>query len=319
MIIFGSIHAQDYSVSLKTPAVYNHYHINPFIINPAHTGFEGNTKLIFNFRNHWAGFPDAPKALTFGLNAAPAANMGIGGLIYSENYGAANRFIGKLNYAYQFGNENNKFALGLGGSYIQYSLDNAVFTDPYHQSPDPIINNSLNGRKFFSADLGFWGEFSKKYKIGIALPHLIETSLDNKNSSTTTPKEDKPIGFVALVGAIYEVPSYRITLEPSIGLRKISDVPFGTDLNIIARMLDDKLFGGFTYSFGPSWHRIMFLGGARVDRFRFYYSYDQSYLDFQNYNNGSHELTLSFDLFKISPKAKATMEEPAMDKEMMDK
>ena len=67
-------------------------------------------------------------------------------------------------------------------------------------------------------------------------------------------------------------------------------------------MLDDRLFAGFTYSYNPSWHRVSLLGGIKIDRFSFLYSYDQSYLKFQNYNNCSHELTLSFDLFKAKSK-----------------
>ena len=102
-----------------------------------------------------------------------------------------------------------------------------------------------------------------------------------------------------------------MVIEPSIGLRKISDVPFGTDLNVLAKMLDDRLFAGFTYSYNPSWHRIALLGGVKIDRFSFMYSYDQSYLEFQNFNNGSHELTLAFELYRSKPKA------PKADEGMM--
>ncbi|MFZ1514080.1 MAG: type IX secretion system membrane protein PorP/SprF, partial [Saprospiraceae bacterium] len=59
--------------------------------------------------------------------------------------------------------------------------------------------------------------------------------------------------------------------------------------------------------FGPSDSRVSFLGGVRVEQFRFYYSYDQSYQTFQNFNNGSHELTLSFDLGKGKQASKQKM------------
>jgi len=98
-----------------------------------------------------------------------------------------------------------------------------------------------------------------------------------------------------------------MSIEPSVCVRKISDVPFGTYLNVVANMLDDRLFAGFTYSFGPSDSRVSFLGGVRVEQFRFYYSYDQSYQSFQSFNNGSHELTLSFDLGKGKQVAKPKM------------
>lgn len=303
------VSAQDYARALKTPAVYNHYTLNPFLINPAHSGFEQNNRLVFNFRNHWAGFEDAPKGLTLGINGSPAANMGLSGIVYNENFGVANRFTGQVNYAYNFKvGADSRFSLGLGGSYIQYSLDSRTITDPLHQSTDPIINRAVNGQNFFGADFGFWGEFAKKYRIGITLPHLVLTSLDNEVRAKDTAEVFNFIGFAGLV---WDVPSYRMSIEPSVCIRKISDVPFGTDLNVIAKMLDDRLTGGFTYSFGPSDSRISFLVGVRVEQLRFFYSYDQTYQTFQNYNGGSHELTLSFDIGKNAKGKKKEMEAEA--------
>ncbi|MFN8331006.1 MAG: PorP/SprF family type IX secretion system membrane protein [Saprospiraceae bacterium] len=128
LISFGSVlQAQDYATSLKTPAVYTQYHINPILINPAYTGFEGQSQILFNFRNHWAGFDGSPKGLTLGINGSPVNNMGLGSIIYSEKFGVANRFSGQLNYAYNFKTgPDTKMSLSLSGSYIRYSLDNSA-------------------------------------------------------------------------------------------------------------------------------------------------------------------------------------------------
>ena len=312
ILAFGSLNAQDYAKALKTQAVYNHYYANLFLVNPANTGFNGTSNLLFNFRNQWAGFDGAPKGLTLGIDASPANNMGLGAMIYSENYGVANRFQGQINYAYNFRpSDNMRMSFGLSGAYIQYNLDNEAITDPLHESPDPYINSAVNGEKYFGADFGLYAEIQDKFRIGISIPHLVETRLDNSNKTSTGPKEDKPVSFTGFLGAIWRLPEYRMVIEPSIGLRKISDVPFGTDLNVLAKMLDDRLFAGFTYSYNPSWHRVSLLGGVKIDRFSFMYSYDQSYLEFQNFNNGSHELTLAFELYKAKPKA------PKMDEGMI--
>lgn len=306
--------AQDFAIAHKAAAVYNHSHLNPYLINPAATGFDDRGNILLNYRSLWAGFPGAPKTLTFGLNAAPISNMGLGGLVFIENYGVANRFIGQGNYAYNFRSGANRFSLGLAGKYIQYSLDNEVLTDPSHQGPDPIINDALNGESFFAADLGFWAELSNKYRFGLALPHLVETRLEGTTGIT---EEKRPVAFIAFLGSTWKVKDYNMTIEPSIALKKISDVPFGTDLSIVAKMIDERLIAGFTYSFGPSWHKILFLGGIKIDKLKFYYSYDQSYYDFQNFNNGSHEVTLSYDLF-TKPKAKM-MDVPVAPAEEMIK
>ncbi|MBK9108965.1 MAG: PorP/SprF family type IX secretion system membrane protein [Saprospiraceae bacterium] len=311
-----SLHAQDHATALKAQSVYNHYYLNLFLLNPAATGMSGQSQLLFNFRNQWSGFEGAPKALTLGIDGSPANNMGLGAMVYNENYGVANRFLGQLNYAYHFKpNEDMKMSLGISGAYIQYNLDNEAITDPNHQNPDPVINRAVNGEKYFAADFGFYSEIKGKYRIGISIPHLVQTKLDDSNITSTSPEEDKPVSFTAFLGGIWRLPEYRVVLEPSLGLRKISDAPFGTDLNILAKLMDERLYAGFTYSFNPSWHRIAMLAGIKLDRLGIFYSYDQSYLEFQNFNNGSHELTLTFGLNK----KKEVIEEavkPAMEPEM---
>jgi Type IX secretion system membrane protein PorP/SprF len=36
--------------------------------------------------------------------------------------------------------------------------------------------------------------------------------------------------------------------------------------------------------------------GTRINKFRLFYSYDIALEDFQKYNNGSHELSISFEI-----------------------
>ncbi|MBK8956291.1 MAG: type IX secretion system membrane protein PorP/SprF [Saprospiraceae bacterium] len=319
MIMMGSwsLSAQDYATALKAQTVYNHYHLNLFLLNPAATGISGQSQLLFNFRNQWSGFDGAPKVLTLGIDGSAATNMGLGALVYNENFGVANRFLGQLNYAYHFNaNQDMKMSLGLSGAYIQYNLDNEAITDPLHQNPDPVVNRAVNGEKYFAADFGFYSEIKGKYRIGISIPHIVQTKLDDANIATNQPEEDKPVSFTAFLGGIWKMPEYRLVLEPSLGLRKISDAPFATDLNILAKLMEDRLVAGFTYSFNPSWHRIAMLAGIKLDRLGIYYSYDQSYLEFQNFNNGSHELTLTFGLSKKTEAkpAEIKMEEPMMPK-----
>lgn len=310
--------AQDHATALKTHAVYNHYYINPILINPANTGFHGDGKLFLNYRNQWAGFDGAPRGITLGIDASPAPNMGLGGMIYSETFGVANRFQAQANYAYQFqANKDMRMAFGISGAYIQYNLDNETLTDPLHENPDPKINAAVNGEKYFAADFGFYAEVHEKYRIGISIPHLVQTRLD-ETSKNTQSTGDKPVSFVGFIGGTWKLPDYRIVLEPSVGLRKISDVPFGADFNLLAKMLEDRLFAGFTYSYNPSWHRISFLGGVRLDKLSIYYSYDQSYLDFQNFNNGSHEVTVALNIFKAKPKTPKP-EENMMKEEVGEK
>ena len=85
------------------------------------------------------------------------------------------------------------------------------------------------------------------------------------------------------------------------------------------RPLNKKFKFSYILIFSAFCFGLTLLGGVRIEKLKFYYSYDQSYYDFQSFNNGSHEVTLSYDLFSNpSPKMKKSEEVPMEKNELMD-
>jgi hypothetical protein len=86
-------------------------------------------------------------------------------------------------------------------------------------------------------------------------------------------------------------------IEPSLTIKNLRYSPFLIDANIKLSFLDEQLVGGLGYTIGDN-SRAALLLGTRINDLRVYYSYDVSLGDFQQYNNGSHELTLVYRLAK---------------------
>ena len=80
-------------------------------------------------------------------------------------------------------------------------------------------------------------------------------------------------------------------------MKKLNSVPTHLDLNLKLGFLDEKLIGGINYRLGAE-KNLGFLIGVEVDRIGFNYSYNVSSLQFQDYNNGAHELTAKISLGK---------------------
>ena len=97
-------------------------------------------------------------------------------------------------------------------------------------------------------------------------------------------------------------------VEPSIAVKQIRRVPFHVDLNVKLSFLEEQLIAGVTYSVGEI-SRIGILLGTRIENLRLYYSYDTSFAEFQDHNNGSHELTIQYNL----PRRAAETAPPADD------
>lgn len=295
---------QDYGTSIKLPLAFTQYYLNPQMMNPAYTGFHDKYRLALNYRSYWSDFPGSPKSFAASYNGPATDRVGIGGIISTESFGAENRFRGQLSYAYKFGSDDYKMSLGLSTDYSQFRLDNSAITSELYDPNDPLVNAALDGRRYFSASLGFYTEYKTQFYFGLSLPQIILTRLDDGNGDDETS-----FNYIATIGTWIKVSDYDMVIEPSIYLKKIGNAPLHVDINVLGKFLDERLFGGLSYSIGAG-NRLGFLLGARVESFRFYYGYDVSYQEFQDYNNGSHEVTLSFDLFnKILEKAKMQEEQ----------
>ncbi len=288
-----TIQAQDYAITPETPGVFTQYYINPVLLNPAYTGVSGKYRLFLNYRSHWSGHPGAPKAFSLDYNGPAYDKLGFGALLHNEVFGVSNRLRGQLSYAYRFAASDLKMSLGVSTDYIKYGLSNRAITDGTTDPNDPVVLNNLNGKSYFSASIGFYAKFRENLFFGFALPSIINTRIDEL---ATGQKTVNKTNFVANIGTWVHVPGYKLVLEPSLYIKKFGDIPLTIDVNLLASFLDDRLFGGATASFGAG-NRFGFLLGAGVNNFRFYYSYDVSFQDFQQYNNGSHELTIALNLF----------------------
>ena len=93
------------------------------------------------------------------------------------------------------------------------------------------------------------------------------------------------------LGHRFEIPDLNFSLTPSVLIRQIKDTPNQIDLNVKAGFLDDQLIAGLSYR---DLRALGILLGTKLSNFYLYYSYDLSFQNFQQYNSGSHEVTLAF-------------------------
>ena len=84
-------------------------------------------------------------------------------------------------------------------------------------------------------------------------------------------------------------------------MRQFRDTPYQIDMNVQARFLEDKLIAGLTYR-PNSKGSAVFLIGSKFKQFQFFYSYDVSFSNFQQYNGGSHEISVACSLARNTAK-----------------
>jgi len=282
-------------------SAFTHYHINPALINPAASGSSGNQQLFLHARNQWTGFPGAPKTYALSYDGPIGKTFGLGATLYSENISHMSRFRAAINYAFRYDLDKLKIGFGFSTEFSQMQIDNAVLADRNYTAGDVNIEDGINGINNFDASLGFYGMYNDQTFFGIAFPNIIMARLDGDSANG----DDEPEGFYLFnLGHRFKSSEYGFTLEPSILLRRSRGVPFQADINLKGYFLEDKLIGGLSYR-GGSRRDMGILVGSKFTNFAFHYTFDVSFHGFQNFSNGSHEVTLSFTIPKKVEKAPA--------------
>ena len=86
------------TINAQEEAIFNHYHANPLLINPATAGYDrDHHKIFMNVRNQWAGFTGAPETYSLSYNGPIGSRLGIGALLFTENiasfHGIASNYL----------------------------------------------------------------------------------------------------------------------------------------------------------------------------------------------------------------------------------
>lgn len=288
VILFWGIFALQYSAKAQARYfderyIYTQAHLNPQLINPGAYGSEMNHTILFNYRNKWSGIEGAPRTFTVSYNGAVGNRLAIGLNVVSDKFSQLETFKGSLGLSYTIVSETNQLGIGLSGEYIKHGLSGFGNADP----TDPIINNALAGAEYFDASFGLYGIYMKKLMYGLTIPSAVSSRISEIEVSNEPERE---AGFILQVG--YKLDMHPdITLTPYIIMKKLNQVPTHIDMNLTFGFLQDKLLGGVNYTLGAD-KRLGFLIGTKIEKLKFYYSYNTSSNPIQDYNNGSHELTL---------------------------
>ncbi len=289
ILVFSGITA---TVIGQDEGIYRHYLLSPILVNPGYSGFQDHHELIFNYNNHWASFPGSPKTVTAAWSGPVGPRIGLGAILSSDKVASLVKTKAQLSYAFKFILNDVDLSLGLATTYEQIRLDGEALLDPFFEPGDLTITDATAGLELFDASIGLHGQASDVY-FGLAIPNMIRARVDS--DPNIKPEDDATFfeSFLGYVGYKWQVEEYNFHLEPSIMIRNLRNSPFQIDFNMKANFFEDQLVGGLTYTLGGG-NRVAILLGTELTNFNIYYSYTTSFQVFQQYNNGTHEISIGF-------------------------
>lgn len=277
----------------QNEAASTHYLLNPTSINPAYTGFSDKYQLFLNARWAWQGFTDAPRTYLLSFNAPIGNTLGLGVMVGKESLAQLQQIRGQLSYAFRYQISDVKMALGISTEFRQLSI-NSQAANPLFDQNDDTYKDYLAGSRIFDAGVGFSGNYKDKLLFGLSAPNLISARLGSVNINSGDKSSFLNAGLATLG---YKFDVNEITVVPSILMGKSRTVPFVADFNLRTSFANEAATVGLTYHAGL-WKAVSLMLGAKMNGLFIGYTYDYSFQAFQNYNGGSHEITIGFEFAK---------------------
>lgn len=269
--------------------MYTQYMENLQTINPAYAGSKEMLSLMLVARNQWVSLPDAPDTRSIAMHTPVKGTlMGIGASLLRDKVGPVTQTGFYVDYSYRLNLANeHTLALGLKGgvNFYDANVSDLTTVDPN----DPVFAYDINRR--FLPNFGVGAFFySNKYYLGLSFPKLIENTI-NKNSvsSQTISKEQMHVFFMG--GYVFDV-NRILKFKPSFLTKYVHNAPMSLDVNGTF-MFYERLWLGAMYRMGDSFGGLLQL--QVTNQLKIGYSYDYPINKLGAYNNGTHEILVSFD------------------------
>lgn len=287
---------------------YPHYTMfmyNKLLYNPAYVGNKGVTTFNGYYRKQWSGLEGSPTGLSLTVDGPvgnfmkPFRPVALGLSITNEKVGITNNTNLMAYYAYRVKMGKGVMSLGLQAGVSLYS---ARYSDlnPY-QLDDPDLQNDIKNRPLPNVGAGLYYS-TNNYYLGIAVPYLLQNYYDEANTLEGDNRGKQIRTYFVSAGYVFTV-SYDFKIEPQVLVRYAANnqnqMTANADFNLMF-FLFDRFAPGITYRTDKSIEAILFMQVTKSVNLGF--SYDFALSDIRNYNNGTYEVTLGYDILRNQKK-----------------
>lgn len=273
-------------------AQFTQYMYNTINVNPAYAGSRGALSMFALYRTQWVGLDGAPVTSTVSMNTPlNESNLGLGLSLINDKIGPTteNTFSADLSYTIPT-SETWNLSFGIKATANLFDLD-ATKLNPVNAA-DPSLQNYST----FSPNIGagvYW--HSDKAYVGFSIPNFIETNRYDDNEVAIFKER---ISYYLIGGLVFDL-NDTVKFKPAVLTKMIEGAPLQVDVSANF-MFFDKLMMGASYRWSAALSAMV--GFQVSDGLYIGYGYDRETTNLDNYNSGSHEIFLRYELFKNNNK-----------------
>ncbi|WP_427872653.1 PorP/SprF family type IX secretion system membrane protein [Flavobacterium sp. MMS24-S5] len=280
------------SVSAQQDPEYTHYMYNMSVVNPAYaTGVPAMMNFGGLYRTQWVGAYGAPKTFTFFGHTAINDKIEAGISFVSDDIGDGakkeNNVYADFAYVLKLGGKN-KLSLGLkaGFSSMQSNFNGFRFTDP---QTDIAFSENINATK---PNIGVGAYyFRDNLYVGLSAPNLLKSKYIEEKSGVNAFGSEEIHTFLT-AGYVFQL-NNALKLKPAFMSKFVKGAPITLDVSANV-LYNEKFEFGASYRIDDSVSALFNINVTPT--LRVGYAYDYTLTNFGQFNSGTHEIMLLFDL-----------------------
>jgi len=267
---------------------YTQYMYNMNIINPAYAGSQETLSIGLMGRTQWVGFTGAPKTLTAAIHAPAGKNVGLGFSIIADEIGPVKEQNAYADFSYTLEvSDEGRFAMGVKGGLTFQNINYNLLS--MEQENDPLFYENLNKTSpNFGAGVLY---YTNNFYVGLSMPNILETRYFEKEGGSISHASEK-VHYFLTGGYVFDI-SKNLKLKPSTMMKAVVGAPVSVDLSANALInnafevglswrMDDSISGMVNFLVSPN--------------FRLGYAYDYTLTNLGDFNSGSHEVFLLYNI-----------------------
>lgn len=278
-------------VSAQQDSQYTQYMYNMNVINPAYaTGMQFMLDIGTLYRTQWVGAVGAPKTLNVFAHMPVNKKIEMGFSLLSDDIGDGakkeNNFYVDFAYVLQL-NDSHRLSLGLkaGAKSLQTNFNGFKFEST---SPDFAFENI----DILKPNIGIGAYyFNDVYYIGLSAPNLLDSKhIEERSGISYYGSENVHVFFTG--GYVFNL-SDSFKLKPAFMSKFVKGAPIAVDISANV-LYNDKFELGAAYRVGDAVSTLVNIKVTPIVRVG--YAYDYTISNLGQFNSGTHEIFVLFNL-----------------------
>ncbi|MET1259865.1 type IX secretion system membrane protein PorP/SprF [Flagellimonas sp. DF-77] len=266
---------------------FTQYMYNTLTVNPGYAGSRGHLSILAMHRSQWVGINGAPTSQVLAIDGPLGERVGLGVVATYDELGPSNELFldGNLSYSITVGRRQQRLSFGLKAGGRIFNVD---FSEGRIQNPDISFQNNIENRFFPTIGAGLYYHAEKGY-LGFAIPNFFsEDHYDGETQEVATER----LHYFLIGGTVMDM-TPDMKFKPAFFVKWVPGAPVIADLsaNFLIR---ETVTAGIAYRWDDAFSGL--LGVQLSPALQVGYAYDRTTTDLRNFNNGTHEVFLRFEM-----------------------